>query len=175
MPIKGTVQVQISQVQALEMACWLSQEYRPDPAQPLVPAGWSNQQIELASEISAMLDKGARRKRSSLTFELSLPRERARWLASFYKPEGWWDFDGVLLPGQPAPQPIQAIAALFLRASSKHKGRPLLTLLDTVRQEERGVKAGADSRVLRRLRNETKPEREWTKEETDAAGPEPES
>lgn len=175
MPIKGTVQVQLSQAQAVEAARWLSEEYRPDPAQQLVPAGWCNKQIALAREISAILDKAARRKRPSLTFELSLPRERARWLASFYRPDGWWDFDGVQLPGQPAPEHIQTIAALFLHAASRHKGRPLLTLLDTVHQEERGAKAGADPRVLRRLRNETKPEREWTKEETDAAGPEPEA
>lgn len=175
MPIKGTVQVQLSQTQATEAARWLSDEYRPDPAQQLVQASWCHKQIALAREISAILDKAARRKRPSLMFELRLPREHARWLASFYKPKGWWDFDGVLLPSQPAPDQIQAIAALFLHAASRRRGRPLLNLLDTVHQLERGAKAGADPRVVRRLRNETKPEREWEKEEIDAAGPEPEA
>ena len=175
MPIKGTVQVQLSQTQAVEAARWLREEYRPDPAQQLVPAGWCDEQMALARALGQTLHKAAIRKRDSTMFYQRIPRTLAQWFASFDRPDGWWDFDGVQLPGQPAPEHIQAIAALFLLAASRHKGRPLLTLLDTVHQLERGAKAGADPRVVRRLRNETKPEREWTKEETDAAGPEPDA
>lgn len=175
MPIKGTVQVQLSQTQAVEAARWLSEEYRPDPAQQLVPANWGHEQMALARALGQTLHKAAIRKRDSTMFYQRIPRTLAQWFATFDRPDGWWDFDGVLLPGQPAPERIQAIAALFLCTASRRRGRPPLTLLGTVHQEERGAKAEADPRVLRRLRNETKPEREWEREEIDAAGPEPEA
>lgn len=175
MPIKGTIQVQLSQAQAVEAARWLVDDYAPVMPPYRMGHDWEDKQRQLAAELGQILHKATARKRSSTTLNLSIRSELVRWFATFYRPDGWWDFDGVELPGQPAPEHIQAIAALFLHAASRRRGRPLLTLLDTVHQEERGAKAGADPRVLRRLRNETMPEREWTKEETDAAGPEPDA
>jgi hypothetical protein len=174
MPIKGTIQVQLSQAQADEAARWLA-EYTPVLPSYHMPDVWESEQRQLAAELSQILHKAAIRKRSSTTLNLRIRCELAQWFATFARDDGWWDFDGVQLPSQPAPEHIQAIATVFLRAASRRRGRPLLTLLDTVEQLERGVKAGADPRVVRRLRNETKPEREWEKKEIDAADPEPDA
>ncbi|MEB2621357.1 hypothetical protein [Pseudomonas sp. YuFO8] len=185
MPIKGTIQVQLSQSQAAEASRWLVDDYAPVMPPYHMSHDWEDTQRQLAAQLGQILHKAAARKRSSTTLNLGIRSELVRWFASFTRDGGWYEFGerlpwrhapkDELFPGQPAPDQIQAIAALFLHAASRRRGRPLLTLLDTVHQEERGAKAGADPRVLRRLHNQTKPEREWTKEETDAAGPEPES
>lgn len=174
MPAKGMVLVQLSDAQAAEAARWLVEDYTPVLPPHRMSPDWEDKQRQLAAELGQILHKAAARKRSSTTLNLSIRSELVRWFASFFRPDGWWDFDGVQLPGQPAPENVQAIAAVFLRAASRRRGRRLLTLLDTEKQLERSAKAGADPRVVRRLRNETKPEREWEKKEIDAAGPEPE-
>jgi hypothetical protein len=174
MPAKDTVCVQLSTTQAFEAAHWLN-EYQPVPPPYRMGPAWESDQRQIACELGQILRKAAIRKRSSATLNLRIRRELAQWFASFARPDGSWDFDGVFLPGQPAPKHIQTIAALFQLAASGRRGRRLLSLLETEKQLERSAKAGADPRVVRRLRNETKPEREWAKKEIDAAGPEPEA
>lgn len=173
MPVKGTVAIQLTQEQAAATACWLLEDYQPDPTQLLVPSDWCAEQKSIALGLGTALAKAAARKRAGPRFALRLTRAQAQWLATFQQ-KGWWEFDdGIQMPGQPAPESIQAIAVLALRAVNRRKGRPLMTLLDTLDSLDRSVKAEADPRVRRRVRNETKPAREWEKKEADAAGPEP--
>lgn len=177
MSAKDTVSVNLSAEQAATTACWLA-TYTPKPSPYRMSADWENDQRQLAAELGGILTKAAKRKRTSPVLKLAIFRDLACWFAAFTSPDGWWDFGGVPLPGQPAPESIQQVAKLFLRAVSSRKGRPLLTILETEERLESTAKAveigEADERVLRRLRA-GKRGLEWEMNEIEAAGPEPEA
>lgn len=173
MPAKGTVGIQLSREQAETASRWLTKEYQPS-APPDLPIDWESRQKMLAYQLGETLAKAARRRRPSAILNLRIPLGLAQWFATFMRPDGWWDFDGVCFPGQLAPEPIRGIALVFLKAASLRRGRPRLTIRGTEEQLARGEAAETDARVLRRLRAE-KRGLEWEKNEIDEAGPEPES
>ena len=128
MPKGGTVTVTLSPEQARAAADWLGKHYKPKTARD----------TQGAPDLAKILGKVARRERHDSLLRPQIPRHLARWFGTFAateEPGGWWSFQtgtdrakDVYLPAQSAPEPIQAIASLFMRAASRRRGRPPLSL-----------------------------------------------
>lgn len=155
---RGTVPVQLSREQAAAVACWLADDYKPGEPPPLSDADWSTQQRATANKLSRILEKAARRKRSTETLNLAIPRTLARWFGAFMRSEGTWDFGignrHLYVQAQWSPEPIQKIAALFFRAACRQRGKTRNPTLDQV---EKNITRHAgnpdhDERWLRRLK-----------------------
>jgi hypothetical protein len=158
MPVKGTVQVEISRAQAATAAQWLRDDYRP--RQP--------EQRTIAQRLAKQLWKASQRKREGATFTLAVSRDLSQWFGAFTEPDGWWDFSGERVRAQPAPDPIRNIAALFRRAVSRRKGRRNPSHQELVDQRDRLERSTDDSRSLRKNQAKIK-NLEWAREETEKA------
>jgi hypothetical protein len=166
MPAKGTVTVTLTQAQAEAVARWLLHEYQPADTLPI------EQNLVQAKELGEILDKAARRKRTTPAINAAIPRPLAQWFACFMWAHGWCVFGERSIPCQQAPQLIRDTAKVFYEAVRRRQGRHRLELPETKSALARGAKE-ADERVLRRLRAGER-DLEWERREIDAAGPEPE-
>lgn len=157
---RGTVAVALSSEQATRAADWLIANYKPGKPPPLSRVDWAKQQLAIAGACAGILKNAARRKRRASAFDLRIPRDLAQWLGAFTRPEGWWIFGNVRVPAQwshvPAqwsPKPIRRIAALFLKAANRRKGRTNPTLRELeARLHRLEANPDADLRWQRRLK-----------------------
>lgn len=151
MPKADTVAVpSLSREQAIAAADWLEKDYQPGTVRD----------VAAAQELAQKLYKAARRKRQDSSLNLQVPRLLAQWFGAFTEPTGSWFFrtdkdrgKDVYLPAQSAPEPIQAIASLFMKAASRRRGRPPLSLPELKDESRLSCSLGRfDERWPRRVR-----------------------